>query len=208
MRLADLSRLAAELDGCRRAEPRWPTGLALPRAPGRAAARRQARRHPSDVRLPRFPAPIVSRNVLGAGAICEAHDDRRRHRERQCRCHRGRRHRRLGTPVRQVSRSTLVRWRTTFSTSFWEPGCANRPTGFTAGQDVGRRRRRAAPRRACRGRPRPLLPGRTRAGVHRPRRARVGGPRLGAVKRQRCTPAIRLAVCCWLTSRNGTRRYR
>src|SRR5438445_4128523 len=45
-----------------------------------------------------------------------------------------------------------------------------------AGRDVGHRRRRAAPQRACLRRPHPHLSGRTRAGVHRARRACLSGP--------------------------------
>src|SRR6478735_9673178 len=82
--------------------------MAVPRPAGRATARRQLRRHPRIVRLPGLPAPLVPGDVLGAEAIREPHDDRRRPRERESRCDRRRGDRSLGAAVRQVDRGLLV----------------------------------------------------------------------------------------------------
>jgi hypothetical protein len=81
MRLADVSRLAAQLDGV--AERRCGDLLDW-RYRGRLVARQRDGSHiviRASFELPRFPDPFVPRDVLGAEALREAHDDRGRPRE-------------------------------------------------------------------------------------------------------------------------------
>jgi hypothetical protein len=80
--LADLSNLAAKLDGVteRRATDCSIGGTAAAGWPGSSM---QPHRHPFVVRLAGFPCPIVPRDVLGATTLCQAHDDRRGPRERE-----------------------------------------------------------------------------------------------------------------------------